>query len=123
MEMNYPDRASSAAGSLLEGFCEVNIKTGRLRGRYNRRHMSEMYRPLGKLAQERWKRRNEPHRWEYKILSDEQLAANRALLLGIGTQEQPIVNITAGALLLFAFLGLLNCLSNSEELGIEEQEI
>jgi hypothetical protein len=85
--------------------------------------MSEMYRPLGRMEKERFKRVHEPRRWEYKILPDEQLAANRARLLGIGTQEQPVVNITAGGLLMLAFLELLNCLSNSEELGIEGQEI
>jgi hypothetical protein len=118
MKWIYPDRSNI----MLEGFCEVNIKTGCVARRYNRRHMSEAYRPLGKLAQERWKRLNEPHRWEYQILSDEELAANRARLLGIGTQEQPVVNITAGGLLMLAFLELLIGLSNNAGSGIEGQE-
>jgi hypothetical protein len=84
--------------------------------------MSEMYRPLGRMEKERFKRLNEPRRWEYQVLSPEELARNRARLLGVDREEQPVVNITAGAVLLFAFLELLNSLSNSEELGIEGQE-
>jgi len=40
------------------------------------------------------------------------------------TQERPVeVNITAGGLLMLAFLELLNCLSTSEGSGIEGLEI
>jgi hypothetical protein len=74
------------------------------------------------MEKERWKRLHEPRRWEYQVLSEEQLAANRARLLGIGTQEQPVINITAGGLLMLALLELLNSLSNSEGSGIEGQE-
>ena len=39
-------------------------------------------------------------------------------------QERPVeVNVTAGGLLMLAFLELLNCLSNNAGLGIEGLEI
>jgi hypothetical protein len=56
-------------------------------------------------------------------ISQEELAWNRARLEGNYKQEQPVVNITAGGILLFAFLELLNCLSNNAGSGIEGLEI
>jgi hypothetical protein len=66
--------------------------------------MSEMYRPLGRMEKERFKRLNEPRAWEYQVLSQEELAWNRSRLERNYRQEQPVVNITAGGILLLAFL-------------------
>jgi hypothetical protein len=81
------------------------------------------YWPIFRHEKERLKRMNEPRAWEYEIFTKEELARNRARLEGRYPEEKPVeINITAGGLLMLAFLELLNSLSNPKESAIERQE-
>ena len=72
--------------------------------------MNEAYRPVLPHEKRLWKIKHEPRMYEYRVPMPGPLVA----------QEKPVeVNITAGGLLMLAFLELLNCLSNSEGSGIE----
>jgi len=76
--------------------------------------MNEAYRPVLPHEKRLWKIKHEPRMYEYRVPMPGPLVA----------QEKPVeVNITAGGLLMLAFLELLNCLSNSEGSGIEGLEI
>jgi hypothetical protein len=71
------------------------------------------YRPVLPHEKRLWKARFEPQIYEYHSYNRAQDEA----------QEKPVVvNITAGGILLLAFLELLNSLSNPEESGIEGKE-
>jgi hypothetical protein len=95
---------------MLEGFCEVNIKTRGAGQRYNRQYMNEAYRPIFAHDKRLWKLRHEPRMYEYRV----PMPAPNVV------QEKPLeVKVTAGGLLMLALLELLNCLSNSEGSGIE----
>jgi hypothetical protein len=75
--------------------------------------MNEAYRPVLPHEKRLWKIKHEPRMYEYRVPMPAQIAV----------QEKPVeVNITAGGLMILAFLELLNCLSNSEGSGIERQE-
>jgi hypothetical protein len=84
--------------------------------------MSEAYRPffeggrpLTPSDKRLWKIKHEPRMYEYRVPMPAPVVIQ---------EEKPVeVNITAGGLLLLAFLELLKNLSNPEESGIEGQEL
>jgi hypothetical protein len=70
------------------------------------------YRPVLPHEKRLWKARFEPQIYEYASYTAPELRDERPV----------VVNITAGGILLLAFLELLNSLSNPEESDIERQE-
>ena len=74
-------------------------------------NMNEKYKPRLPYEHRAWKIAREPRMYEYKV----PLGASGVM------QERP-GEVNVSAILLLAFLGLLNCLSNFEGSGIEGQE-